>query len=549
MSQGPQTTQPSRKISQSDRKVASTTVRVNGDKVRSLRKELKLTQQELADAARLAKKTIENVEKGEPVYYGTLALLANALHIDASLLEATDDVRLLVLPFKNHSREPEPFVDGMTSSVISWLGLPKKLSVRSQYTSLTFKGVNTPLKSIARELGVDRILDGTVSSKSDTIVVVNLTLVDGLKDRVVWTKAYEAERHRILSVLASEVVSDVAGALGLETTKEEKGQMSSTHVVDPEAHIAYFTGRHYWSRPTEDALHKAIGYFQEAATRDPSWALPYSGLADSYTLLGMGDFLAGTQAMAVAEESAKRALTRDFRSAEGHTSLAAVKAYFQWDWQEAEKSVRTAIQLNPRYQTAHHVYAMACLLPQGRFDEAIDQMSVAEYHDPLSFFVATCVGITCYYARRWEDAIKHLNRALELQPNYYLALWHLGWVFQARGDSERGLELIQQATSEAHRSPQMLAVLSHACALAGKADEALTISAELNECANRRFVSFHELALACLGQHDFNRTIELLEKAADQRAPAMTRIAVHPLFDPLRRDERFINIGRKMGLL
>jgi DNA-binding winged helix-turn-helix (wHTH) protein/tetratricopeptide (TPR) repeat protein len=317
--------------------------------------------------------------------------------------------------------------------------------------------------------------------------------------------------------------------------------------VDTNTYQLYLRGLHHWSRPTERNLLRALDYFRQAGSHG-DYAPAFGGVARAYGLLALGGFLPPSEALPASRAAAMRCLEVDAQSAEGLTALGAFEAYGNWNWRRAEDLLKQAISVNGHYETAHHVYAMACLMPQGSLTDALTEIRIAESLNPVSPFLVTCVGIVHYYSRAYEDAISQLDTALELLPEYHLALWHRAWALCALGRFDDAIEDATKAAKLSDHAIQVVSSLAQVYAAGGRLSETRALELRLNAIAQTRYVCPYHLALIKTALGELDAAMMLLREAADQRVPALTRLNVQPILDPLRQNDDFRRLVKEMNL-
>ena len=336
-----------------------------------------------------------------------------------------------VLPLQNLSNDAnqEYFADGMTDELITDLAQIRELKVVSKTSIMQYKGTRTALPQIGRELGVDAVVEGSVLRSGDR-VRITAQLIRASTDRHIWAESYDGDLKDVLS-LQARVAEAITTQVKLNLTAEESGRLRRARAVNPEAFDLYLRGRYAWNQRNMEGFKKAIEYFNRAIEIDSSFALAYSGLADSYTLVGLyGDGATGsTQAKAAAE----KALQLDDTLAEPHTSLAAVKILNDWDWQGAEREFQRALELNPNFAQAHHWYGNLLLGPEGRHDEAIAELRRAQELDPLSLIVNADTGFAYYLAGRYDLAMQAYQKVLAANPNFVPVHFYLSQYYRQTG--------------------------------------------------------------------------------------------------------------------
>jgi TolB-like protein/DNA-binding winged helix-turn-helix (wHTH) protein len=266
---------------------------------------------------------------------------------------------LAVLPLDNLSGDASQnyFADGMTDELITDLAQISALRVISRTSVMAYKGARKPLPQIARELNVDAMVEGTVLRSGDQ-VRITAQLIEASTDKHLWSQSYEGDLRDTLA-LQNRVASAIADQIRISLTPQEKAELKDARVVKPEAYESYLKGRYFWNKRTADGLKVALAYFKQATEEDSKYAQAYSGLADTYALLGDWQYAAMTpkKAFPQAKAAAIKALELDSTLGEAHNSLAFVLDGFDWDFDSAGKEFQRAIELNPGYATAHHWYA------------------------------------------------------------------------------------------------------------------------------------------------------------------------------------------------
>jgi len=459
---------------------------------------------------------------------------------------------LAVLPLENLSRDPEQeyFADGMTEALITELSKIGALKVISRTSAMQYKGVKKPMPQIARELGVDALVEGSVLSEGDQ-VRVTVQLIDGATDRHLWAESYQRESRGILA-LQSEVARVIAQEIKVKVTPQEQARLarSSESQVDPEAHQLYLKGRYFWYKRTEESMRKGIEYFNQALERNPTYALAYAGIASTYNLLGheLYSVLDARDAYPKAKSAALKALELDDTLAEAHAVLADVKFRFDWDWEAAEREHKKAQELNPNYAVAHIWYSHF-LLPLGRVEESLRESRRALELDPLGLIINLHLGWHYVYARELEPGIERLKKTLELDPNFALAHLFLGQAYEVKRMHAEAIEAFESAVRDSQGGAVHLGALGHAYAVSGRRAEALRVLNELKEQSKRRFVPSYEIAVIYAGLGDMDQAFAWLERAfRDRDSSWLVDVRVDPRFDLLHSEPRFRDLLRRMKL-
>jgi serine/threonine-protein kinase len=456
---------------------------------------------------------------------------------------------LAVLPLDNLSHDPaqDYFADGMTEELISDLGQIEALRVISRTSVMQYKGAKKPLPQIARELNVDAVIEGSVL-RAGNRVRISAQLIQAKPEKHLWAKNYERDLGDVLA-LQSEVAGAIANEIKIKVTPQEQARLANARPVNPDAHEAYLKGRFYWNLRRTAGVKKGLEYFQQAIAKDPGYALAYTGLADSYILLGTYGSMAPKEAYPRAKEAALRALELDATLGEAHDSLGTAKTDYEWDWVGAEKEFKRAIELSPGYATAHQRYAYF-LTVMGRFNEAIAEAKRAHELDPLSPMINASVGMDLFHARRYDEAIAQFRSALELNPGLVQARDYLCLAYAQQKLYEQALSECQKATALRHMDPRVSPNIARVYAAEGKRTEALNITARAEEVSKRTYVpceggNAYVALYAALG--DTDKAFAQLEKAYEDRCEPLVYLKVNPLSDPLRSDPRFQDLLRRMN--
>ena len=341
---------------------------------------------------------------------------------------------LAVLPFDNLSGDPdqEYFSDGLTEEMISRLGnlQPERLGVIARTSSMRYKGAKKAVDQIARELGVDYLLEGSVRRAADD-VRITAQLIQISDQTHLWADNYERPIADVFSV-QSEVADKVAASLALKLLPERQAALARVPTTNSEAHESYLKARYYWNMRTEAGFQKSLSYFNRALAQDPNYPLAYAGLADYYNLLPNYEFLQPAEAFPRAKAAAMKALEGDASLAEAYSSLAFVEHHYDWDWSKAKQHYERSIALNSGYATAHHWYA-EYLTEMGFHDEAMAEIRRAHELDPLSLIIDMNVGRLLYYARRYDEAIEALRQSLRIDPDFVWSHIYLGLAYGQKG--------------------------------------------------------------------------------------------------------------------
>jgi eukaryotic-like serine/threonine-protein kinase len=453
-----------------------------------------------------------------------------------------------VLPFENMSTDPENeyFSDGITDDIIAQLSKISALKVISRTSSMQYKKTTKKITTIAEELGVGAILEGSVRRAGPRARIV-VHLVDPKTEKHLWGDTFDRQLTDIFEV-QSEVAQQITGALSLALSPEEKSRVEKKATGDAEAYNLYLLGRFHMNKWSGAEIQKAIEHFEEAIKKDSGYAVAYAGMADAYELLsiGFGD-KAPVEYLAQAKTVALKALEMDDTLAEAHTSLAYARWLGDLDWVGAEKEFKRALELKSSYVMAHGWYA-EYLAALGRHDEALAAIKRAVQLDPLSVPVNRAVGWVVYFSRRYDQAIEELRKTLGMDPNFLGARLVLWWALIAKGAHDEAIADIRKEVERPGLRTMKKLMLGYACASAGRLEEAGGILWELeSKLATENRLALLS-ALLFIAMDDKDRAFEQLERAYQIREPGLVFLRVAPWADPLRSDRRYAALVERLGL-
>ncbi|HWY07794.1 MAG TPA: tetratricopeptide repeat protein [Candidatus Acidoferrales bacterium] len=454
---------------------------------------------------------------------------------------------LAVLPLESLSSDASQdyFADGMTDELISDLGQISALRVISRTSVMGYKRARKPLPQIARELDVDAVVEGTVLRSGDQ-VRITAQLIEAATDKHLWSQSYEGQLRDTLA-LQNQVARAIADQIRINLNSQEQAALKSVRVVNPQAYESYLKGRYFWNKRTAEGLKVALAYFNQAIDEDPKYAQSYSGLADTYALLGDWQYAVMTprEALPKAKAAAIKALELDSTLGEAHNSLAFCLDGFDWDFPSAGKEFRRAIELNPGYATAHHWYAWHLSL-LGRYDEAIAEMRKAENLDPLSLIINTDLAELLLLAHSYDESIRQSRKTIEMDPNFALAHNQLGQAYLQKQMGDEAITELQKAVQLSAGSPTCMANLARAYAASGKMSEAAKLLSDLKKRSNPGYSHASEIAVIYATLGDKNQAMTWLEKGYEERFNP--GVLLRPGFDSLRSDPRFQELLRRIGL-
>jgi TolB-like protein/DNA-binding winged helix-turn-helix (wHTH) protein/Flp pilus assembly protein TadD len=453
-----------------------------------------------------------------------------------------------VLPFVNASADPntEYLTDGITESLIISLSQLPHLKVMSRDASFRYKGKETDAQTVGRDLGVRAVFKGRVTQRGDNLAI-SAELIDARDNSHIWGQQYSRKPTDIFG-LQEEITKEMTTALRLHLTGEDEKRLARSYTPNAEAYQDYLRGRYFWQKRGL-GLSKGVEYFQQAIAKDPGYALAYDGLADSYILLAVFGFSSPNEAFPRAKEAALKSLEIDGMLAEAHTSLARIKAEYDWDWSGGEREFQRAIELNPSYATAYQWYS-DILATMGRSEEAVANYKRALELDPLSPIMNAVLGQTFYYTRQYDQAIEQLQKTLELDPDLGMASSYLAKAYLQKSMNKEAIAEFEKALVISHGHVWALADLGYAFAVAGRRPEARNMLDKLNQISRQKFVPADAMAQIYTGLGEKDKAFEWLEKGYERRSLGLGGVGlkVDPVYDPLRSDPRFANLLRRMNL-
>src|SRR5215471_7003030 len=453
---------------------------------------------------------------------------------------------IAVMPFVNESgnADVEYLTDGMTETLIKSLSSLPDMDVKPRSAVFRYKGKDTDLQTIGKQLGVQAILSGRVVQRGDQLNL-SLELVDVQKNRVIWSELYNRTQSDLVS-LQSEIAKDVSTKLTAKLSGAQETKITRTGTADPQAYQAYLKGRFYWNRRTGENLKKAIEQFKVATDRDPNYALAYVGLADCYALLNE---YAGTPVAETAPQTkmyAERAIALDGSLAEPHATLGTIDRQLG-QWIEAEKEFKRAIELNPNYATAYHWYAVT-LIYLGRKDESLAMIQRAHEIDPLSSVITSTLSWIQLSRNNPQASIENELKVIELDPNFGLSFDTLGLSYLKTGRHAEAIAACEKAAQLTNRYGEVLGDLGYVYAQTGKRPEALAIIKELEDKYARKETEGSAVAAVYAGLGDKDKAFEWLEKDLQNRSGNLPDVAASFPFDSLRGDSRYKDLVRRMNL-
>ncbi len=453
---------------------------------------------------------------------------------------------IAVLPLENLSGDPsqEYFADGMTDALITELSQIKKLRVISRTSAMQYKGTHKSLQEIAQELNVDAIVEGTVV-RSNNRVRISANLVQTNAEGSLWADNFERDFTDVLA-LQSEVATAIARGIQVELTSNEQNQLARSRSVVPDAYENYLKGKYELDKRTPEGIRQAANYFETAVNKDPTFAVAWAGLADTYLTMSNYELKPARELMPIATQAAEKALQLDDNLAEAHTSLAAIRYYFL-EGGDIENEFLRAIALNPGYSTSLHWYALY-LAGTGRHEESIREIKLAREIDPKSLIINSNVAWCYYLAGDYDRAVDAAKSAIQMDPSFGIAYGYLGQAYLEKKQYDEAINAFRTFVSLSPGNYARLAELTYAYAIAGKTAQAQDLLHDFQSAKDSKYISQYDWATVYAGFRDKEKTLAALERSYDDRNGRVINLAVHPQFAFLRDEPRFRDLVARMGM-
>ena len=454
---------------------------------------------------------------------------------------------LAVMPFSNTSgkEEVDYLSEGLTESLITSLSQISNLKVISRTSVFHYEGQHIEIQKVARELKVNKLLLGWVNQRANN-VSIGVELVEGSDSSQIWGEQYTRKFTNVVKI-QEEVVKDISTKLKLKLTRKEKKHLSKQYKVDNEAYQLFLKGRYHWNKRTADNFKQSIYFYEQAIEKDPAYALAYSGLSDSYALIGIYGYLPAKDVWPKAKAAALKAMEIDPDMAEAHNALGAVESSYEWNWAKAEKTFQHSIALNPNYATAHQWYA-GQLRILGKFDDSLREIRKAQGIDPLSLQISTDVGRLHYYVKEYDLAVQEYQKVLELDSNFFPAHLWLGLTLLEKRDFGLAIESLQTALTLSGKYAAVTATLGYAFGISGNRTEAEKIMKELKNRARNEYIQPTYFAWVHVSLNELDAAFKYFDKAFDERSWWLVYTKIWPFPEQMIRDARYTKLLKKIGL-
>jgi serine/threonine-protein kinase len=452
-----------------------------------------------------------------------------------------------VLPFVNASSDPENeyLSDGITDELIDALAKVEGLRVASRTSVFALKGKPQDVRAIGALLDCANVLEGTVQ-RAGRRLRITARLCSTEDGRLLWSQRYDRELDDVFAI-QDEIARTIVGTLRTTSFADLAAQPAKRHTTNANAYRLYLKGRYEWNRRTQDGIAAAIGYFEHAIAEDPGYALAYTGLADSHALGVDYRSVPVAEGFEAAKTYARRAIELDDSLAEAHASLAWSLFIYDWDWAASEREFRRSISLDSRYATAHQWFAFL-LVSRGSLEEALVEGHTAVELDPGSVSARRSLAWAYFYARRYEQARYHLDRAITMNPNAEETFRVLGLTLGLDGAYDEAVRVLEEAQLLPESGTYTQATLGYVLARMGREAESRAILARLETHAQHEYVSPVAFATLLLGLGDVDGAMDWAERARADRRGWLAYLKVNPLLDPMRGHPRFEALVRQMRL-
>ena len=455
---------------------------------------------------------------------------------------------IAVLPFQNKSADSdtEYLSDGLAESLIYRLSQLPKLKVSPTSSVFRYKGKETDPIRVGTELGVNAVISGRMVQRGDNLTI-SVELVDVRNNKTLWGEQYERKLADLLGI-QREMATEITQKLQLKLSGEDKRGLNKRYTDNNEAYQLYLKGRYHFAKRTRDDILRGIGYFKQAISLDPNYALAHAAIADSYNAMPPYAYLSPKEANPQAKAAATRALEIDPTLAEAHTALANSLAVYDWNWVEAEREFKRALELNPNDSGTHWRYGMFYLMPMGRLDEAIAELKRALEQEPLSLNHGANLSGAYFYARQYDRALDQAKTTYGLEPNFVLGRWALSQAYIVNGMYEDAIALSEKALQTDPTNQAFLRFAGYANAKSGRRREAEEVIKKFKDIAKAQYVMSSRVAVihVALGQKE--KAFAELEESFADRDWELHRLKIDPFMDPLRADPRFKDLVRRMNL-
>jgi serine/threonine protein kinase/Tfp pilus assembly protein PilF len=452
---------------------------------------------------------------------------------------------LAVLPFQNRSgnADSEYLADGLAESLIYRLSQLPNLKVSPTSSVFRYKGKDTDPVKIGSELGVQAVMTGRIAQRGESLVI-SVELVDVRNNKTLWGEQYDRRLSDLLAI-QREMASEITQRLQLKLSGEGEQKLAKRYTDNPEAYQLYLKGQYHFSRRTEQDHQKSIEFFRQAVKLDPSFALAYAGIAESYATMPLYPYLSPKEAVPQAKVAVAKALELDPELAEAHTIAGYIASGYDWNWAEAEREFKRAIELDPKLANAHYRYAWTYLTPLGRHEEAIAEMKRALELEPLNLIQGAHFAAVLMYARQFDAALEQARKTSDLDPNFVIGKSWLCFTLNAKGRYAESLAISEKTLQ---RDSLLFPQASYAYAKMGRRQQAEEVINRWREIEKSSYVLNYWIASVYGALGEKEAAFAELEKTYQARDFFFHRLKVDPIMDPLRDDPRFNALLQRLNL-
>ena len=454
---------------------------------------------------------------------------------------------IAVMPFENRNSDADTdyLSDGLAESLIYRLSQLPGLKVSPTSTVLRYKGSQSDVATIAKELEVDAIMSGRLAQRGDDLTI-SVELIDARTKKLIWAEQYDRKMADLLAT-QREIATTITQKLELKLSGNETG-ITKKYTDNNEAYQLYMRGRHSFAKRTKEGMLRAVEYFKQAVKLDPKFALAYARLSEVYGTMPAYPYLSPREAFPEAKAAAEKALEIDPTLSEAHTFLAYVQVIYDWNWAEGERSFKRALELDPNNFSAHFRYGQIYLLPTGKTDEALSEIKQGLKSEPLDVNMGVTVAWAYLIRGQNEEALEVARKIHDLEPNHLLSRWMLATVLTEMGRYDEAIAICEKWLQDEPNSQMAIRDAGFAYAKAGRRDKAEEMIARYREFAKTEWVPTARIAAiyGALGEKD--KAFAELEKALEARDWEMHRLSVELYMRPLRDDPRFKTMLKRMNL-
>ena len=482
-----------------------------------------------------------------PIAAVALTIAASAVAVGIFLKSHSGAVpirSIVIIPLEGVGAGEDYFTDGMTAQLIEAMMKIHDWRIISRTSAMQYKNAHKALPVIAKELGVDAVVEGTVQREGNRVRISARLIRAGGNEESLWAQSFDRDLRDVLD-LQTDLARAIADQIKVTLTPREQQQLTERHPVNPAVLDLYLKGRAAADPGTEDAIHKGMDYFEQALAKDPSYAPAHAALALAYGNLTPG-YEAPKKVMPESRKHALRAIELSGDTlAEADTALAGVLLRFDWDWTGAEREIRHALELNPNSADAHWLYGNYLIAVQ-RVEEGIQESQIAHKLDPLSLPIYADFLGSLVCSRRYDRAIEESRHAIEVHPDFGFAY---GWLGMAYLMSGRAPEAVEAAEKGRKLDPNVTTThfLAMAQAAAGNKAEALKWAQELENAAKSHYACAYEVASVHLRMGDTEKAVQWLKRGQDEQCDCMMWLKAEPWMDPLRSDPRYDELIQRVG--